>query len=184
MIGRLLRSRMVWIVLMLGALSYWGGSWLESIGGPGALRAHYGFWGVALSLPLQIGAVIGIGGEELFAMANGLAYGFWVGSFLTWVGWYVGSMVQFWMGRTARNDVESTGIVDHMPSWLKRLPASHPAFIICSRWFVPGVGGHIATLVPGAAGVSLHRFCWCTAIGTGLPSLGWTYAGIFFASGR
>ena len=179
---RILRSRALLLLLAVIVLATLGGRWVDSLGGPGALRERFGFWGLAISFPLQVGAVISFGGEELIAMANGLGFGFVLGSAATWLGWYIGSFIQFGIGRTARTDLELERRMERMPRWLQRLPASHPAFIILSRWLLPGVGGHVATLIPGAAGVALGRYAWCTAIGTALPSLGWTYAGIHFAT--
>ena len=178
------RSRTLVLAVGVVAMAVFGADGLRSLGGVGALHERFGYWGLTFSVPIHIGAVVGVGGEELIAMANGLAYGLALGTLATWLGWYAGSLIQFGIGRTARADFEVERRMESMPGWLRSLPVSHPAFIILSRWLLPGVGGHVATLVPGAAGVAVGRFCWCTAIGTGIPSLGWTYAGIYFAGLR
>lgn len=178
------QGRATRLLLLAGAvlvLAIYGHDWHEKLGGPRVLHERFGYQAVAVTLPLQIGAVVVTGGEELIAMANGLVYGLALGSLLTWIGWYVGSIIQYGIGRTARSDLALKHRMARAPNWLRRLPVSHPAFIIFSRWLIPGLGGHIATLVPGAAGVAFRRFAWCTAIGTALPSIGWTYAGLYFA---
>jgi hypothetical protein len=89
--GRILRSRVLYLLLAAIALATLGRQWLDSVGGPGVLRERFGFWGLAVSFPLHVGSVVGFGGEELIAMANGLAYGFVLGSAATWLGWFTGS---------------------------------------------------------------------------------------------
>ena len=167
-------------LLLVGAFAV-GRRWLDSVGGPETLREQFGLWGLAVSFPLHVGAVVSFGGEEFIAMANGLTYGILIGSAVTWLGWYTGSFIQFGMGRMASTDFDLARRVDRMPAWLRRFPVSHPCFIIFARWLLPGIGGHVATLLPGAAGVALGRYAWCTAIGTALPSIGWTFAGLQLA---
>jgi hypothetical protein len=46
------------------------------------------------------------------------------------------------------------------------------------RFLVPGLGGHLASIIPGAAGVPLYRFLWCTALATSVVAMGWTFPGV------
>lgn len=63
--GRILRSRVLYLLPASIALATLGRHWLDSAGGPGVLRKGLGFWGLAVSFPLQVGSVVGFGGEDV-----------------------------------------------------------------------------------------------------------------------
>ena len=153
------------------------------LGGPEAIREQLGRWAPFLTLPAHTAAVAGpLAGDELFGLANGTLYGLWLGSFLSWVAWFSGSLIQFYVGRRARLDFDVPRALERAPKWIQKLPFHHPLYIIGVRFLVPGVGGHLATVVPGAVGVNWRRFLWATAIGILPPSIGWTYAGVLALS--
>ena len=54
-----------------------------------------------ISLTLHTTAVVTFGGEEVIAMASGSLYGLLLGSSISWLGWYGGSWIQFWLARRA-----------------------------------------------------------------------------------
>lgn len=171
LIRTLLRSRAFYLlagILLIGVLLT---SWVESLGGPTAVWDRFGLLAPALSIPLHaIVAVAPLLPSDLMGIANGTIYGFWMGALLSWTGWYLASFVQFGIGRALRHDFDVAGWMARSPAWLRRFPVAHPVFLIGAR-YMPYAGGHLSTLVPGALGVTLGRFAWCTAIAIVPPSL-------------
>ncbi|HMB90034.1 MAG TPA: VTT domain-containing protein [Rhodothermales bacterium] len=171
LIRTLLRSRTLYLltgILLIGVLLT---SWVDTIGDPAAVWERFGLLAPAISIPLHaIVAIAPLLPSDLMSVANGTVYGFWLGALLSWIGWYLASFVQFGIGRSLRNDFDVAKWMARSPAWLQRFPVTHPVFLIGAR-FMPYAGGHLSTLVPGALGVTLGRFAWCTAIAIVPPSL-------------
>jgi uncharacterized membrane protein YdjX (TVP38/TMEM64 family) len=106
----------------------------------------------------------------VIAIANGTIYGFWLGSVLNWLGWYIAAFIEFQVGRRANRDFDISAWISRAPRGLRRFPVGHPVFLIGSR-LIPWAGGHISTLLPGAMGVPLGRFAWCAALAIVPPAL-------------
>ena len=151
------------------------------IGAPELIRAQFGALAPLVSVPLHVAAVAAAPGvDDAFGLANGILYGMPLGFALSWLAWFTGSLVQFWVGRSARSDFDLGARSERLPRWLRELPVGHPGYIIGVR-FVPGAGGHLASIIPGAAGVPLRRFLWCTALTTSVVAMLWTWAGMRLA---
>jgi uncharacterized membrane protein YdjX (TVP38/TMEM64 family) len=137
--------------------------WVEALGGPAAIWVRFGMLAPMISVPLHIVVAVTPLPSDIMGVANGAVYGFWGGFILTWVGWFSASFVQYAIGRRMRQDFDVEGWLARSPARLRHFPVGHPVFIIGAR-YVPYAGGHLATLLPGALGVDLFRFTWCTAI--------------------
>ena len=137
--------------------------WIEGLGGPEAVWLRFGFLAPAISLPIHIFVAVTPFPSDLMGVANGAVYGFWGGFALTWAGWYLASFIQYAIGRRVQKDFDVEGWLARSPKRLRRFPVGHPFFLIGAR-YVPYAGGHLSTLLPGALGVDLVRFAWCTAI--------------------
>jgi uncharacterized membrane protein YdjX (TVP38/TMEM64 family) len=101
--------------------------------------------------------------SDVIAIANGALYGFARGAALSWLAWWIAALAQFGLARWVRRDLDLERHRDRLPRWLQRFPVDHPLFLIGGR-LVPWIGGHVTTLLPGAAGVAPSRFAWCSAI--------------------
>lgn len=102
--------------------------------------------------------------SDVITIANGAVYGFLLGAVLSWVGWWLAALIEFTIGRRLGDETNLAAQRDKMPAWIRRFPVDHPVFLIFGRQ-IPGAGGHITTLLPGALGVSYRRFLWCSALG-------------------
>jgi len=140
------------------------------------IRETYGVSAAVVTLPLQIVMGLTPFPSDLFSIANGALYGLWIGTLLSWFGWWIAAMLQFAIGRRARMDFELDAEAERVPGWLRRFPVGHPVYLIFVR-LVPYLGMHMGSLVPGAAGVPWPRFVWCSAIGTFPGSLIMTAVG-------
>jgi uncharacterized membrane protein YdjX (TVP38/TMEM64 family) len=144
-------------------VAFWLTRWVESIGGPAGVWERFGLVAPAISVPVHSIVAVTPFPSDLIGIANGTIYGFWLGTLLSWLGWYIAAFIEFQIGRRAGRDFDVSGWVARSPGFIRRFPVGHPAFIIGSRW-VPWAGGHVSTLLPGAMEVPLGRFAWCSAI--------------------
>jgi len=170
MILKILRSNVFWLVVGLCAIALGLTRWVESLGGPAALWDRFGLIAPAVSIPVHAIVAVTPFPSDVLAVANGTVYGFWFGALFSWAGWYLAAFIEFHIGSRARVDFPIEDWLARLPERLQRLPVAHPLFLIGSR-FVPWAGGHISTLVPGAMGVPIPRFAWCTAVAIAPPSL-------------
>ena len=157
------KSRSLQLALGLILIGYGAVRWLARMGGPQGIWATLGWWAPTLTVPLHCLVSLSPVPSDLIAVANGTLYGPWLGSLLGWAGWYASAWIRFGLGRRAGRDLPVERWWGRLPRWLRALPIGHPLFLIISR-YIPYVGGEIATLVPGARGVPLWRFAWCTAL--------------------
>ncbi len=162
-VRRVLTSKAVYAVLGLSALAFVLLRWGDALGGPLGLWERFGWWAPAVTVPLHALVAVTPFPSDVVAMSNGAVYGFRLGAALSWLGWFAASFVQYAIGRRAGRDFDVEGWLARSPDRLKRFPVDHPLFLILAR-FVPYVGGHLATLVPGAVAVPLWRYAWCTAV--------------------
>lgn len=160
----LLRSPAVYWIGALLAGGYLLSDWAASIGGPEGIHERFG-----LAAPAVTGAVQFVLSPtpiptDLLCIAHGVLYGFVPALGLNWLGWWLGSLVEFAIGRRLGADLDLSAESAGVPRWLRRFPMSHPLYLIGSRQ-VPVVGSHLSTSVPGALGVPFGRVAWCSAIG-------------------
>lgn len=170
LVQRLLRSGALYLILGLCFVAFWLTQWVESLGGPAGIWERFGLAAPAISVPIH--AIVGVTPfpSDVIAIANGTIYGFWLGCALSWLGWYITAFIEFQIGRRANRDFDISAWISRAPAIIRRFPVGHPAFIIGSR-LVPWAGGHISTLLPGAMGVPLGRFAWCSALGIVPPAM-------------
>jgi len=147
------------VVLLGAALS----RWVVSVGGLETFRESYGVAAPLATVPIHVVLAITPFPSDVVSIANGAFYGFPVGVGLSWLAWWVAALLEFGLGRRTRTDFDLGSSVSRMPGWLRRFPVDHPAFLIGGR-LVPWLGGHVTSFVPGAAGVKLFRYAWCSAI--------------------
>ena len=137
--------------------------WIGLMGGPEAVRERYGYAAPMVSVPIHIVLAVTPFPSDIVAITNGAFYGFKLGALLSWIAWWIAALLEFGLGRLARKDFRLESKVDQLPNWLQRFPVDHPVFLIGARQ-IPWIGGHVTTIVPGAAGVQLGRFLWCSAV--------------------
>jgi uncharacterized membrane protein YdjX (TVP38/TMEM64 family) len=167
--GRLFRSQVFYLVIGLCLVAFGLTRWVEYIGGPSSVWERFGLIAPAISVPVHAVVAVTPFPSDVLSVANGTVYGLWLGSFFSWLGWYIAAFIEFQIGRRARTDFPIEDWVGRLPKRLRQFPVDHPAFLIGSR-FVPWAGGHISTLVPGAMNVDARRFAWCAAVAIAPPS--------------
>ncbi len=160
---KVVRSQAVYLILGIVLVGLLLRRWVEALGGPAEVWERFGWIAPAITVPLHTVVAITPFPSDLMGVANGTVYGFWGGFMLSWLGWYLASFIQYGIGWRVRKDFDLERWLARAPARLRRFPVGHPVFLIGAR-FVPYAGGHLATLLPGAMGVALGRFAWCTAV--------------------
>jgi len=160
---RVLLSPTIYVIVLVLFLAGWLTQWMAS-NDPASLREAFGLSAIAVTLPVHVVLAMTPFPADLMAIANGAVYGLLLGTVLSCLGWWFAALLQYGLGRRARADFDLENNTSRIPGWLKQFPVDHPLYLICCRQ-VPWLGMHIGSFVPGAAGVGLRRFAWCSAIG-------------------
>lgn len=153
-----------WLVLAFLGCAFAIGEWVRSIGGPEVLVDRCGALAPLAMVAIQAGLAAAPFPSELFALASAAAYGWAIGSVMTWAGWTIGSMIQYALARRGAEDVDLEARVARLPAWIRRFPLDHPAFLVCVRWLP--MGFHLANVAAGARGVPARRQLWIAAVGS------------------
>lgn len=143
---------------MLAALAIAGlvGGWIYALGGPEELRARYGLLGPIVSLfGHTLVNVTPVADLIPWSLANGAVWGVWPGSLLTWLAFLGGTAGQWAIARRTAVDFDLEANLEHLPRWVRALPADHPLFLTVVR-LLPS-GGLVANGAAGAFGVPFHR---------------------------
>lgn len=144
--------------------------WVHLEGGPEGIRARYGLAAPLLWIPMQVVVhITPLGDFVPWSVLNGSMFGLWLGTFATWLSWMGSASAQYAIGRRTALDFDWDAKVARLPAWLRRLPVSHPVFLIVARQF-PLMAGPI-NVAAGAARVPFVRLLWTTAIGVFPPAL-------------
>ena len=162
---RVLRAPSFWAAVAVIAGAYALTQWVQSIGGPEAIRERFGAMAPLVTGSVQLVLTPTPFPADLICIAHGALYGFWFAAPLNWFVWQLAVLYQYGLGRRARTDFDLELQLERLPEWLRRLPVDHPAFLILVRQ-IPWAGGYLTTILPGAVGVPLTRVAWCAAIGT------------------
>jgi uncharacterized membrane protein YdjX (TVP38/TMEM64 family) len=154
--------RVAAVFAVLGLLSF---VTMQALAEGDGLADRFADWGPVAALVLiplhALVAVSPVPGEAV-AVANSMLFGFWWGSLSNWIGWMLAAMAEYWLVRGLTTDFVGSGREPRLPKWLKRLPISHPIYLIVVRW-VP-FGGHVVNVTAGAGRVDFMRHCWCSAV--------------------
>ncbi|OFV87173.1 MAG: hypothetical protein A3J75_00585 [Acidobacteria bacterium RBG_16_68_9] len=146
------------MVVLGGALVYW----IESAGGVTALRDRFGLFTAVIVVPVHAIVAISPFPSEVIAFGNGVLYGVWKGTLLSWLGWMLAAGTNYALVRRAAADVNLDPAFARLPRWLRRFPVPHPIFLIAGRW-IP-YGPQLISTAAGAFRVPFWRFCWCTGV--------------------
>jgi len=164
MLRRALTKPGPWLVVGFLVAAFFLERWVTAIGGPDALVARCGLAAPVAMIGIQAALSAAPFPSELFALVSAATYGWLIGSAMTWAGWTIGSMIQYGLARRGTQDLALEARAAKLPGWLRRLPLTHPAFLVCVRWFP--MGFHLANVAAGARRVPVLRQLWIAALGS------------------
>lgn len=133
--------------------------------GLNTLIDHAGSWGPIVSIGLMVAHSLVPFPAEVIAVANGIAFGPWLGVFTTWTGAMLGAILSYEVTRA----VSPTARARLIPS---RYHARLDAFalhvgiapLLIAR-LLPVMSFNLVNYAAGLTGVSRWRFIWTTGVG-------------------
>jgi uncharacterized membrane protein YdjX (TVP38/TMEM64 family) len=144
--------------------------WIDSIGGPTAVRERFGAKGLAVSFVAHwVLNLTPLGGAVPTAAANGAIWGFWLGALVSWSAWVAASLTQYLVVRWVASELDVSQGLARLPERIRRLPIGHPLFQVGGR-SLPWVGLHVVSVSSALAGVPLGRFLVYAALGQAGPA--------------
>jgi uncharacterized membrane protein YdjX (TVP38/TMEM64 family) len=161
------------IVLVLASLAVWGVAFgvpavpgFElSVEAVERTIESWGMWGVAGAILLMVLHSFVPFPAELVAMANGMVYGPFWGTVITWSGAMLGAYLAFglarWLGRPFVGAVVAKRHHEQLDEWLARQGGG---VLFLSR-FVPVISFNLINYAAGLTAISWWTFTWATGLG-------------------
>lgn len=126
-----------------------------------------GFETLLVSVPLLIAASWSWVPSEAIAATQGASVGFVAGVLAAVFGWTVVAVLQYKVVSGSASSHDPEAMLARAPAWLRRMPVTHPLFLIAARqlpW-----GSKLVNIASPLVGVPLTRHAWCAAVGV-LPT--------------
>ncbi len=143
----------------------------------GYLRG-FGLWTPAVSLLLMIAqAVIAPLPSSLIAGANGVLYGVWWGSLLSWAGGLAGAMASFWLARLLGEGVVGRWIEPRYIERIDRLGEVHGFWIVLAARLTPVISLDFIGYLAGLSRMRFGRYMLANLIGIAPGMLAYTLLG-------
>jgi uncharacterized membrane protein YdjX (TVP38/TMEM64 family) len=125
--------------------------------------ASWGMWGVAASMALMVLHSFVPIPAEVIAIANGMMFGPWWGTLVTWSGAMLGAISAFalarWLGRPVVRRFVAEERRAGIEAWTRR-----PFSLLLLR-LIPVVSFNLVNFAAGLAGTGWRTFLWTTALG-------------------
>jgi uncharacterized membrane protein YdjX (TVP38/TMEM64 family) len=125
----------------------------------------WGMWGVAGAILLMVLHSFVPFPAEIVAMANGMLYGPFWGTVITWTGAMLGAWLAFglarWLGRPFVHAVIAKRQHEKLDEWVARQGGG---VLLLSR-FVPVISFNLINYAAGLTAISWWTFTWATALG-------------------
>lgn len=187
LITRLKRLVPIAIVLLL-ALAVWlrPGWWATALGALdtssiASIAAYirgFGLWAPAISLLLMVlQSVIAPLPGSLVAATNGVVFGVWWGTLLSWAGGLLGATASFWLARLLGHGLVARWFGRGRLEQIDQLGARHGFGVVLIARLTPLVSFDFISYLAGLSGISFGRFMLATALGMLPGTFAWTALG-------
>jgi uncharacterized membrane protein YdjX (TVP38/TMEM64 family) len=184
-----MRRRFLLLILLLALAlaALLGREWLAaawraldagSIAAVAAYVRGFGAWAPILSLLLMLlqTLVAPLPGSAV-AAANGVVFGLWWGTLLSWAGGMLGATAAFWLARKlGRGFVERRLGSEHLER-LDRAGAAEGFWVILVARLTPLVSFDLISYLAGLSAIGFGRFLLATAVGMLPGTFAWTALG-------
>jgi uncharacterized membrane protein YdjX (TVP38/TMEM64 family) len=149
----------------------------ESIGEVAAYLRSFGIWTPLLSLVLMVAqAVIAPLPGSLIAAANGVVFGLWWGTLLSWTGGLLGGTASFWLARLLGRDAVNR-LAGARLERANQLSEQDGFWIVLIARLVPLISFDFVSYLAGLSRLTYRRFLLATAIGMLPGTFAWTALG-------
>lgn len=174
--------------LLLVALSawlrpeWWAPVWrtlnADSIAAIAAYVRSFGLWAPAISLLLMVlQSVIAPLPGSLIATTNGVVFGLWWGTLLSWLGGLLGATVSFWLARLLGHDLVARWFGHGRLERIDAIGARQGFWVILIARLTPIVSFDLISYLAGLSSISFPRFMLATAVGMLPGTFAWTALG-------
>jgi uncharacterized membrane protein YdjX (TVP38/TMEM64 family) len=186
---RWLASRYAWLALaalLAGLVAWarpdWPAVWraldAESIAGVAETVRSFGLWAPAISLLLMLfQSVIAPLPGSIVAAANGVIFGVWWGTLLSWSGGMLGATASYWLARLLGQGVVARWFGAERVERLRRIGAAQSFWVVLIARLTPLVSFDLISYLAGLSGLGFGRFMLATAIGMLPGTFAWTALG-------
>ena len=173
------------LLLLLTVLlrpEWWAAAWralnVDRVADVAAYVRGFGLWAPAISLALMLlQSVIAPLPGSLVAAANGVIFGVWWGTLLSWVGGMLGATASFWLARWLGQDLVARWFGRAHLDRLEQIGAAQGFWLILIARLTPLVSFDLISYLAGLSQISFGRFMLATAIGMLPGTYAWTALG-------
>jgi uncharacterized membrane protein YdjX (TVP38/TMEM64 family) len=125
-----------------------------------------GFWGVGISIGIMVVHSFVPFPAEFVAIANGVIYGAFWGTVITWIGAMLGAFLAFGLSRKiGRNYVQQKLKDTHASRRMEKFTDSHGSKTLLISRFIPVISFNLINYMAGLTRISWWTFTWTTALG-------------------
>ena len=161
------------VIVILGALiagAFLGGLWTlgeegVSVRGFEELVRSWGPWGVGASIGLMVLHSFVPFPAELLALANGMLYGWFWGTVITWTGAMLGAYLAFGLSRYLGRPFVEVMVPDKHLSRLDDWTARQGGGTLFMSRFLPVISFNFINYAAGLTNISWLTFTWATGVG-------------------
>lgn len=186
----ILRTRRFWLVLaavILGSILLWRREWLvqlwqlysvDSMLQVAEYVRGFGIWTPLVSLLLMVAqTVVAPLPGSLIAAANGIVFGIWWGTLLSWLGGLLGGSLAFGIARWLGRDVVTRLLGRAHLDAARRFSEREGFWIVLVARLIPLVSFDLISYLAGLSTMSYPQFLLATAIGMLPGTFAWTALG-------
>jgi uncharacterized membrane protein YdjX (TVP38/TMEM64 family) len=177
--GLALALNPAWASTLLRAFS------AESIGEVAAYLRGFGAWTPAISIALMVAqSVVAPLPGSLVAAANGVVFGVWWGTLLSWIGGLLGGTASFWLARWLGRDAVARLVGGTRLGRADQFGESEGFWLILIARLIPLISFDFISYLAGLSRMRYTHFMLATAIGMLPGTFAWTALGHDLALAR
>lgn len=158
---------LIFTIGIAGAIAISGRYWPHDLTPEGFRQfiLSWGMWAVAGALLLMVVHSFVPFPAEFVAIANGMCFGAFWGTVITWVGAMMGALAAFALSRRLGRPFARRMIRDRdwrgVDDWLERYGGE--GVLVCR--FIPVIAFNLINYAAGLTGISYWKFVWATGLG-------------------
>jgi uncharacterized membrane protein YdjX (TVP38/TMEM64 family) len=159
-------------------LAAWHSLNADSIAGVAAYVRSFGLWAPVISLLLMLlQSVIAPLPGSIVAAANGVIFGVWWGTLLSWAGGLLGATVSFWLARLLGLGLLERWFGQERLERMEAIGTSQGFWLVLLARLTPLVSFDLISYLAGLSAIGFGRFLLATAIGMLPGTFAWTALG-------
>jgi uncharacterized membrane protein YdjX (TVP38/TMEM64 family) len=171
-VGLALLLNPTWVAALWRAFS------AESIGEVAAYLRGFGVWTPAISIVLMVAqSVIAPLPGSLVAAANGVVFGIWWGTLLSWIGGMLGGTASFWLSRWLGRGAVARLAGDKRLERADQFGESEGFWLVLIARLIPLISFDFISYLAGLSRMRYTHFLLATAIGMLPGTFAWTALG-------